>query len=280
MFSRTDVGISSEHLFYDVDFVVYCEGPEQSDASASADELFWTEMLRANGLSCKCKSLGSKSEVKPIAEKVANGSVTKTIAAMDRDYDDLFGDLILHPNVLYTFGYSWESDVVDSLDFAICATLFFDSVSLHALANDLAEYKNRQKADLARACKIDISYVRSDQALFDRKKPMAIISQKAGSEPVINKTNLLSGAKKIGRQNRVLPNSMPKQISEPFKTFYGKAVSKMIYFWFAFLSSKFLSSRKVPYDAFMSIATRTASLGQTTSPRDVYYAHICGKVVS
>lgn len=280
MFIRTDVGIASEHLFYDVDYIVYCEGPEQSDTSASLDELFWTTVLTAQGIRCKCKSVGSKSNVRPIAEKVANSDLPNTIAALDRDYDDGFGDTIDHPRVVYTFGYSWENDVAQTINLEVCASLFFDTLDYKLLGDSLEEYRTKQISSLKRACLVDIAYVRSSHALFDRQKPMAIISQKPGPEPKVNQANLLAGARRIGRNNRVLPITLPIQIYDPFVEFYGKAISKLIYFWFAFAASKFASARKAPYDTFMSIAIRTANLGGSGGRRDDYYAAICSNILA
>lgn len=278
MFARTDAGISSEYLFYGVDFVVYCEGLEQTGASASADELFWTTVLQAQGVKCKCKSMGSKSNVLPIAEKIRSESISKTIAAMDRDYDDVFCDLILHPNVLYTFGYSWENDVLQTLDIGISAAMFFDTVDLNSVSDRFAAFQSKQASTVSRACMIDIAYVRSAQALFDRQKPMAIISQKPGCEPTINRANLLAGAKRIGRGHRVLPVQLPTEIDAPFLSFYGKGISKLIFHWFVHVSASFSSARKVPYDTFMSIAVRTSNLGYAEHPRDIYYADMCRKI--
>src|SRR5690606_19841105 len=142
----------------------------------------------------------------PIAEKILNTSVKNTIAVMDRDYDDKFGDTINHPNVIYTFGYSWENDVIQTLDLEICASLFFDTINLQFMADSLSEYRLKQASSLKRASSIDIAYMRSPRALFDREKPMAIISQRPGAEPKVNQPNLLAGAKRIGRANRVLPS--------------------------------------------------------------------------
>lgn len=60
---RTNYGLSNEHLFYDVSFVVYCEG-KKNDGNTH-DEMFWSKVLSYFGIKCVCKSRGSKNEIVP-----------------------------------------------------------------------------------------------------------------------------------------------------------------------------------------------------------------------
>lgn len=279
MFVRTDVGISSEHLFYDVEFVVYSEGPERNDDGATHDELFWSLLFGALGVRCKCKSVGGKSNVRPLAAKVAAGHLTRTIVTMDRDYDDLFGLMIDHPNVVYTYGYSWENDALLTIDAGLASALFFDVVDVAAIANELEAYLDGLTVTLRRTCFIDIAYFRCEGSLFDRDKPLAIINQRKGHPPSINISNVLAGTRRIGRVNDVgLPAGLV--VADPVRSFYGKAIAKIAYFWFVYMSEGIASARKASFDAFMSLILRTAELGQSQHDRDVYYSERVAQLVA
>lgn len=270
MFVRTDVGISSEHLFYDVEFMVYSEGPRRDDDGATLDELFWSLLFSALGVRCKCKSVGGKSDVRPLAEKVASSHLTRTIVTMDRDYDDLFELMIDHPNVVYTYGYSWENDALLTVDAGLASALFFDMVDVATLATELDTYLAGLSVTLRRTCLLDIAYFRCDESLFDREKPLAIINQRRGFPPSINIANVLAGIRRIGRPNGVgLPVGLI--VPDPKRCFYGKAIAKIVYYWFIYMSEGLASARKAPFDTFMSVVLRTAELGRSQHGRDIYY---------
>ncbi len=122
-FLRTASGFSNLHLFYQVDLMVFVEGGgmnhslreiEQGSGDASTDDAaFWANVfkLRATPLKVAIRSVGSKTSLTPIANLIAAGSIRRTVVGMDRDLDDRRGKLVSHPNILYTFGYSWENDV-------------------------------------------------------------------------------------------------------------------------------------------------------------------------
>lgn len=113
--TRTPAGISNEHLFHKSEAVVYVEGGKSFKGSvpaASTDLLFWRSLfdLFAVGHCLHFKPRCGKQELLPIADGIANGSLTAVVVCMDRDHDHVRG-LRQHPRVLYTFGYSWENDV-------------------------------------------------------------------------------------------------------------------------------------------------------------------------
>jgi len=121
-FHRTPQGLSNQAAFIKVDAVVFAEGGsggltieaiEQGGGDTSTlDCAFWSTVLRhASGRTIEVRSVGNKPTLAAIAELVAAGKARKTVVAMDRDFDQQRGADIQHPNVLYTFGYSWENDV-------------------------------------------------------------------------------------------------------------------------------------------------------------------------
>ncbi|MEL7341062.1 MAG: hypothetical protein AAGM67_11285, partial [Bacteroidota bacterium] len=99
MFTRTERGLSNEHLFYGVEFIVYCEGETVEGESSSLDEVFWTAVFSNNGRAVKCKSFGGKDALVALATKVSEGEIENVVVAMDRDYDHLTGNVIGHSKV-------------------------------------------------------------------------------------------------------------------------------------------------------------------------------------
>lgn len=124
MFRRTNFGLSNQHLFFDVDVVVYCEGGETEEEEATFDELFWKRVFEGNGKRVTCRSSGNKTMLMELAHAVSVEDVENVVVAMDRDYDHIFGRVIEHPRVIYTYGYSWESDVISHLAFVSTCAMF------------------------------------------------------------------------------------------------------------------------------------------------------------
>ena len=278
MFYRTSLGLSNENLFYDVDLIVYCEGVETADDSSTLDEVFWTQVFEANGKKVKCKSYGSKTNLLPLAKNILLKSVSKVVVAMDRDYDHLRGTTIEHPQVIYTFGYSWESDVMLDFDFNRALTLFVNVGNWRELKVEFDCYRSNQSIVLKRVFALDFKYIGHSQKLFDRCKPMSIIDCGVGNPPCIKVKRLLEQAKKFGRyQTALLPRQTYLETCG-LAAFFGKAVSRLFFHWFIFRTSNLASSRKVQYDTFMSILISTLPLDDLTQPRNSYYAELVADI--
>ena len=121
-FVRTSTGLGNQHLFHDVDYVIFVEGGQSFTKveidqglhnEESIDKVFWNKILdkyKADS-KFKFKAIGSKTAVLQVAEDIVNNSLTTVYAAMDQEFDTILGKLYKHDNILYTFGYSWENDV-------------------------------------------------------------------------------------------------------------------------------------------------------------------------
>lgn len=122
-FRRTKSGLSNQHLFYDVDVVLYLEGGsksfnkqeayEDNYSNETEDIIFWKNIFDRFRTSTKIKykSIGSKTTVKEIAIDIIEGDIKTVFVAMDNEFDEILNKRINHPNVFYTNGYSWENDV-------------------------------------------------------------------------------------------------------------------------------------------------------------------------
>lgn len=121
-FRRTISGLGNQHLFFDVDLVVFLEGGEPYNkeqvyenkyTAETEDVIFWKNVFKRfiNGKKIKFKSVGSKPIVREIAIDIIDGHISTVLVAMDNEFDEILNKRLEHPNVLYTYGYSWENDV-------------------------------------------------------------------------------------------------------------------------------------------------------------------------
>jgi hypothetical protein len=125
-FVRTSTGLSNQHLFHDVDYVIFVEGGQSYSKleidqgnynEESIDTIFWSKIINKykSESQFKFKAVGSKTAVLKVAEDIIDNNLTTVYAAMDQEFDTVLGKLYKHDNILYTFGYSWENDVWNEL---------------------------------------------------------------------------------------------------------------------------------------------------------------------
>ena len=250
MFNRTSGGLSSVHLFYDVDIIIYCEGIDRSDASSTFDEVFWTSVMQLLGVRCVCKSLGCKDTVLALHSEIVDNGLKNTILALDLDYDWFFNKKIDHPAVIYTYGYSWENDAILMMSMHNVLNLFINAVSIENYKIRLEQFKTSLSPLLRRVCVLDIRYFECSRALFDRTKPQEIILTKPADFPKINVNRLLRAARNICDIGCSVSKSQYENI-DGFVRFFGKSVLKLIYYWFVKISRDSDYGRKVSYDTFL-----------------------------
>ena len=122
VFKRTKAGLENQHLFYNVDLVVYLEGGSTSFTKTEVyagefndktkDIIFWRNMFNKfkSDKKVKFKSVGSKDVIIEIADDIVKDNLSHVFVAMDNEFDEILNQRIEHPNVYYTHGYSWEND--------------------------------------------------------------------------------------------------------------------------------------------------------------------------
>ncbi|HAD29929.1 MAG TPA: hypothetical protein DCF96_14830 [Rhodobacteraceae bacterium] len=271
MFTRTNAGIGNENLFHDVDFVVYCEGKAVDGEGSSLDEMFWDRIFTESGKSVHCKSMGGKSVVRPLAEKVVEG-ISNVIVAMDRDYDEWRGLIIDHPQVFYTYGYSWESDVMLDFQFAPALSLFVTTTHRPVIKSDFDTFRSGLSQSLRRVCALDYKYIGHHEKLFDRQSPMSIIAAPSGREPYVKAAIMLSKAKTLGHfQTAQLPTEEYRTLCG-VRSFYGKVVSRLVFHWFAYRTKRISGSRRAVYEAFMDTLASSLDVASVGHPRNAHYA--------
>lgn len=272
MFTRTASGLANEYLFYDVDYVVYCEGETGEGEISSLDELFWSQLFSKFGKLVKCKSSGTKPELEALARYVVDNNIPNIIIAMDRDYSDLLGEEIIHPRIIYTFGYSWESDIV--LDFPIATILnLFQTVSnTTAIEAEFIQFRNENSKKLVRAYALDYKYYRHSKALFNRHKPNSIIIAQSQKEPSLNIPKLLESAKLLGKFQSGHFSKKLYQSACGMRSFFGKTILRLTYRWFEHRSKIMpAKGRSCQIDTFASTMIFNLNFDDQSISRNKYY---------
>ncbi len=119
---RTQSGLSNQHIFLGVDFVVYVEGgghfgDASQAAAAGADDThdaeFWRTVLAiaCPGKTFHVKSVGCRSVAEAIALEIAKSRARGSFVCTDSDICCLLPEVGPRVPTLRTWGYSWENDV-------------------------------------------------------------------------------------------------------------------------------------------------------------------------
>lgn len=93
-------------LFYDADIMVYVEGQD--------DIGFWEIVFKkTSDLKVEIQDVGGCEELEPYINRIISGQIN-AIVARDTDLNFFSANLVSHPNILYTKGYSIENTIIDS----------------------------------------------------------------------------------------------------------------------------------------------------------------------
>lgn len=177
-FRRTISGLGNQHLFFDVDLVVFLEGGESYNkeevyankyTAETEDVIFWKNVFKrfVDGKKIKFKSVGSKSTIKEIAIDVIDGQITTVLVAMDNEFDEILNQRLDHPNVFYTYGYSWENDVWNqTIVKAIIEELSAVEIENNDINNNFADFLDKIKI----AVYSDAYLFKNNSSFFNREK--------------------------------------------------------------------------------------------------------------
>ena len=106
-FTRSPSGIRNSALFFGADRTVYVEGTGE-------DQKFWQSVFTvfySGPLRFHFKSVGPRTAVLPYVEGIAKNTISNSIAIIDSDYEGLRFSKFIIPNIIYSFGYSFENDL-------------------------------------------------------------------------------------------------------------------------------------------------------------------------
>lgn len=284
---RTAGGLASLHLFFRVDCIVYCEGGfplGEADVLAgqgdeqTLDVMFWKSICEFVGAkrNYHFKSVGSKTTLKSIAADIATHGIATVLVSLDRDYDWHCARHLNHPRVLYTYGYSWESDTVCALGLE---RLFFrlfpkTPVSKKIFADGLTHIR-KVGAELVKWCETEIALsARKMDLLFVRDKPSASLELNGVILPGLSVVRIRTSLTRVGLRRR------PKRLvavatNEVFRHVWGKLASRLFYHVFVRLAQRCDDTVKMNYDMFMrfmiSEMLETVKQGLSSEEKLDYY---------
>ena len=108
-----DDALSVLHQFEGSKFVVYVEGKD--------DVAFWKKRFDQFCGKNICKvlpikqnkeaSANGKIQLHELMKKIEENKIFNVIAASDQDYDKFLSNIIDHPRIVYTYGYSFENSI-------------------------------------------------------------------------------------------------------------------------------------------------------------------------
>jgi hypothetical protein len=230
-FRRTASGLNNQHLFYNVDLIVFLEGGSTSFSKLDVyadkynleteDIIFWKNVFNkfSSGKKLKFKSVGSKTTIKEIAIDIINGKLKTVIVAMDNEFDEILSQRIDHPNIYYTHGYSFENDVWND---KVIKEVIEELTAIKIEHNEIEEnFKNFLK-------KIKIA-VYADAYLF--KKKSSFFPRKSGhlfciecnpvDLPLVKDIDLNAKLISKGLKKSTIYNYGRKNSLDPLKFCYG-----------------------------------------------------------
>jgi hypothetical protein len=112
---HSSVGLTNKSKFFGVDFIVYVEGAPPKNAVPgkplqSVDIRFWRAIFShfVPNLKVRFEPRGGKKALIDIAEKILAVSASRSVVAIDSDYDRITETNFNHPCIVYTFGYGWK----------------------------------------------------------------------------------------------------------------------------------------------------------------------------
>jgi hypothetical protein len=257
------------HLFFRVDLIVYCEGgPPLSYADVVAsqgadntlDVAFWQRVVQLLGAkqTYHFKSVGSKTTLTALADDVRNHHLPSVIICFDRDYDWHCSRKQIDNFIAYTYGYSWESDVVTP---ATLESLFYSIVPPNASTRELFKIGMQKLAnferDLHQWCETEIALsFKHKGSVFPRPKPLAVVDLK-GDWPHLDESKVRANLQALGYRRRPRsPVKLPP--NDVLRHCWGKLTAAYAYHLLMVLVQRRDSKIKLSYDMFMRWITTEA----------------------
>lgn len=214
VFTRTSSGLTNLHLFVESDVVVFLEGGysysiEEVDngrfTSCSDDIKFWQGLFSyyIPNKVFEFRSIGSKETVKNIANRLIAGTIENVIVAMDRDYDNLTNSLMVHNNILYSFGYSWENDcwTQPALEESVITLSGLCQTKTEGMLLSSSELFASFQKHIRHAIKADSLLLQNGSSFFDRESYKRYIRIERNGEPKIN-TQQIKSSFQTAKENR------------------------------------------------------------------------------
>ncbi|WP_417323141.1 DUF4435 domain-containing protein [Erythrobacter aureus] len=256
-FERSASGQANRALFYGVDWVIYTEGGSESGGPVrSYDTLFWGAVFRSVEPALRIKAIprGGKRQLASLARQIIDDDIDNVVVAMDRDYDGINQNLLDHPRVVYTFGYSFENDIFEPESLSeLFSSLAPNTLEEDELDTEIGEWSRLFISTARWPMKVDIIAKKNDVAGFDRDRPQKYFQSNAyGCEPKASRDRMVAETDRILARCRdrsfgtgSIPETLPKSI-------VGHLWEVFAFRLFSFLHAKYCSTAKLNYDQIRS----------------------------
>ena len=205
-FTRSPSGIRNSALFFGVDRIVYVEG-------TGADQNFWKnvfDVFYSGPLRFHFKSLGSRSAVLPYADGIAKGSITNIVAIVDSDYEGLRFSRFNIPNLIYSYGYSFENDLLTPKQAIKLISQLSGDAGIRKYKN-LLQRLGKAATELSALSVLDFVAQFNDQYLLEKNGKTCKLHIKNNSMEVIC-SNSIKAAKKSLITRGVKINGRPTKL--------------------------------------------------------------------
>jgi hypothetical protein len=276
---RSSGSLGSLHRFYQADLVVFCEGGpslsvEEAVATAQTpptlDTIFWTSVIASLGIVKKChvKSVGSKPTLMSIADDVEALNIQSVTICLDSDYDRVSGRASSCRRVAYTFGYSWENDVLSQPVLEKILACLVGPVPEQARQLLVGAVTQLEK-DLVKWCEIDIALaVRKGIYILNRDKPLSSADMQS-IPPCLGEGKLTANLRNLGYVRR--PKRVVRVIpSDSIRLTFGKLVGRLLYHMVVTFAKQVVPGVRLDFDMFLRMAiAETFGLIQTGQLQDV-----------
>lgn len=197
VFLRSNSGLRNLNKFYKAECICYVEGGGVNYSLESIisynnftdntrDISFWKNIFQSftEFRNIKFKSVGSKTVLLKLSDKILNDNLKNSILCMDSEYDEISNRKIIHPNHIYTYGYSIENDLfnIDNIIYVLSSNLGYQITDIRELKLAFDYFlKNFQKY-------IHYDYYSFEKsiALLNRDKPNSNLKISANDYPLLN----------------------------------------------------------------------------------------------
>lgn len=277
---RTPSALHSLHRFFQVDIVAFCEGGLSVDYNtaisrdhgdqSTLDVMFWQNVVHQLGLNKKYhfKSVGSKQTLKSICDDVQRHGISSISVCLDRDYDSQLNRLHVTDRICYTYGYSWENDVLSE---PVVEAIVRDFIGVGEIQNDelqlLRQKLSSFRDSLSYWIEIDIALARLGKpGVFLRSNPNTSLD--FAHHPSLRIPALQNALREIGYKTRP-KRCVRVDCGSSLYVCFGKLVSHAVFHCIGDLFERF-GVRKLAYDQFMRLAiSRTFQFFGHADLRDI-----------
>lgn len=261
-------------VWRDVDLFLLVESQPQ-DASGgereTMDGLFWQGTVSAVRPQLRTQTihLGGKGAVLEAAHWIAeeSGDLPKAVACMDSDYDRLLGAQVVHSRVFYTWGYSWENDVIiwDAV-----AALIYQQLQIQDGTFPLSELRTALEDVVAvpgeHILRVDVLLHSQGNWLKDKSKPMHLFI--VGDDgPTVDSKAVEDSIDKFGG------NAQYDGDVDFWRDFHGRSLAVVLSLWLEFVTAKYprTGGFKRPFVFLALLRAFHTRLGQSSLGRFGYY---------